>query len=253
MLLAIGAAIYERHVAAIWRMERSNFELERRVTEKVREIDAAHARIEEANRAQTLAQERQRILADMHDGVGASLVGLLRYVQSGKTENRDLERRVKAALQEMRIAVDALEPAEGDLAAVLGKLRYRLEPLVGSTDARFIWEVAELPRVDALEPAAVFSIQRIVLEAIANVLNHASAREIRVSVRDKAARGAEIRIADDGKGFDPNVATAGLGLRNMRARAERLGAELDIRSNPARGTTLSLLVPYSLRRDAAEA
>ena len=252
MLVAIGAAIYERHVAAVWRMERSNFELERRVAEKVGEIEAAHARIEEANRVRTLAEERQRILADMHDGVGASLVGLLRYVQSGKTESRDLERRVEAALQEMRIAVDALEPAEGDLAAVLGKLRYRLEPLIDSTGARFVWEVAELPRVDALEPSAVFSIQRIVLEAIANVLNHASASEIRVSVRDKAAHGVEIRIADDGRGFDTNVATTGLGLRNMRARAERLGAGLEIRSNPGRGMTLSLLVPYSLRRGAAD-
>ena len=252
MLLAIGAAIYERHVAAIWRMERANFELERRVAAKVREIEDAHARIEEANRAHTLAQERQRILADMHDGVGASLVALLRFVESGKADAHDLELRVRAALQELRIAVDALEPAEGDLAAVLGKLRYRLEPLIESAGVRFVWEVAELPRVEALEPTAVFSIQRIVLEAIANVLNHASAREIRVSVGDQAARGVEIRIADDGKGFDPNAAVAGLGLRNMRARAERLGAELEIGSNPAGGTTVSLLVPYSLQRSAVE-
>ncbi len=252
MLLALGIAIFERHVLSVWRIESSNVELERRVVEKAREIEAAHARIEEANLAHSLARERQRILGDMHDGVGASLIGLLRYVQSGKSDAQDLERRVRAALQEMRIAVDALEPAEGDLAAVLGKLRYRLEPLVAAAGVRFVWDVAELPRVEALEPPAVFSIQRIVLEAIANVLNHASAREIRVSVRDKAVVGVEIRLEDDGKGFDTSIAAAGLGLRSMRARAERLGAKLEIRSNPQRGTTVSLVIPYRLQRGAAE-
>jgi signal transduction histidine kinase len=246
MLLAIGAAIYERHVASIWRMERANFDLERRVADKTREIEAAHASVEEANRARALAQERQRILGDMHDGVGASLVGLLRYVQSGNTDPQDLERRVRGALQEMRIAVDALEPADGDLGAVLGKLRYRLEPLVDASGARFVWDVAPLPRVEALEPASVFAIQRIVLEAIANVLNHSGAREIRVSVRDQATRGIEVRIEDDGKGFDASAATSGLGLRNMRSRAERLGAELLVDSSSGKGTCVRLLVPYQL-------
>jgi signal transduction histidine kinase len=246
MLLAIGAAIYERHVASIWRMERANFDLERRVADKTREIEAAHASVEEANRARALAQERQRILGDMHDGVGASLVGLLRYVQSGNTDPQDLERRVRGALQEMRIAVDALEPADGDLGAVLGKLRYRLEPLVDASGARFVWDVAPLPRVEALEPASVFAIQRIVLEAIANVLNHSGAREIRVSVRDQATRGIEVRIEDDGEGFDASAATNGLGLRNMRSRADRLDAELLVESIPGKGTCVRLLVPYQL-------
>jgi hypothetical protein len=167
-------------------------------------------------------------------------------VQSGNTDPQDLERRVRGALQEMRIAVDALEPADGDLGAVLGKLRYRLEPLVDASGARFVWDVAPLPRVEALEPASVFAIQRIVLEAIANVLNHSGAREIRVSVRDQATRGIEVRIEDDGKGFDASAATSGLGLRNMRSRAERLGAELLVESIPGKGTCVRLLVPYQL-------
>jgi len=126
MLLALGAAIFDRHVVAIWRMEQTNAELEQRVAEKAREIEAYHSEREEVLRQKTLARERQRIVADMHDGLGASLVGLLRYVQA-KQADPHIEQRVKEALQEMRIAIDALEPAEGDLASVLGNLRYRQE------------------------------------------------------------------------------------------------------------------------------
>ena len=61
LILAIGAAIYERHVRAIWRMQRSNVELQRRVDEKAREIEAFHAEREERLRQEALVRDRQRI------------------------------------------------------------------------------------------------------------------------------------------------------------------------------------------------
>ena len=64
-----------------------------------------HARI-------SIALERQRTLADLRDGVGASLIGLLRHVQSGQADRDSMERRVREALREMRIAIDAWWPHE---------------------------------------------------------------------------------------------------------------------------------------------
>ena len=186
MLLAIGAAIFERHVLAVWRIEQTNIELERRVREKTSEIEAYHAEREDVLRQKALADERHRIISDMHDGLGASLVGLLRYVQSAPTDPQGIEQRVKEALQEMRIAIDALEPAHGDLAVVLGNLRYRLEPLMKAAGVHLSWEVAAMPRVEALEPSAVFAIQRAVLEAIFNALKHSGAREISLSALAEA-------------------------------------------------------------------
>jgi signal transduction histidine kinase len=245
MLLAIGAAIFERHVLAVWRIEQTNIELERRVGEKTREIEAYHAEREEVLRQQALTAERQRIISDMHDGLGASLVGLLRYVQSSPAELQGVEQRVKEALQEMRIAIDALEPAQGDLAAVLGNLRYRLEPLMKAADVHLVWEVAEMPRVEALEPSAVFAIQRAVLEAIFNALKHSGAREIRLAALPKDD-GIEIRIEDDGRGFDLTRPASGLGLGTMRARAQGLGGRLDIASRHGGGTAVIFNIPYQL-------
>jgi signal transduction histidine kinase len=246
MLLAIGAAIFERHVLAVRAMERSHAELEQRVAEKAREIESYHAEREEVMRQQAQVRERQRILADMHDGVGASLVGLLRYAQAGQVDARTVESRAREAMQELRIAIDALEPAEGDLGAVLGNLRHRMQPLVESTGARLGWEVGELPPVEALEPAAVLSIQRILLEAISNALQHSGARHIRLSAQPGGDRGIEIRLEDDGAGYDPNQVAGGRGLGTMRERAHSLGGTLEIAPRLGGGTAVTLLIPASL-------
>jgi signal transduction histidine kinase len=245
MLIAIGAAIYERHVHAVWRIEQSNVELERRVNEKALEIQAFHAERQEVLRQQALTNERHRIIADMHDGLGASLVELLRYVQSTPADSRGIEQRVKEALQEMRIAIDALEPAQGDLATVLGNLRYRLEPLMLAGGIRLIWNVVELPKVEALDPSAVFAIQRAVLEALFNALKHSGAREIRLAALPKDD-GIEIRIEDDGRGFDTNQPAVGLGLGTMRERTHRLGGSFEISSRPGAGTAVTIRIPYAL-------
>jgi hypothetical protein len=248
LVFAIGAAIFERHVRAIWRMQRSNVELQRRVGEKAREIEAYHAEREDQLRQQALLRDRQRILADMHDGLGASLVGLLRYAQAGALDARGLELRVREALQELRIAIDALEPAEGDLGSVLGKLRYRIEPLVESSGARLGWDAEELPAVEALDTSAVFSIQRILLEAVSNAIQHSGAQHIDIAARARGGDAICITVQDDGAGFDPRQPWAGLGLANMRRRAGTIGADLDIASRPGGGTTLTLSVPRRLAR-----
>jgi signal transduction histidine kinase len=241
-VLAAGAAIIEHYMAATSELQRLNAELEHRLADKSEEIRATYARVEEAKREWTLVSERQRILADMHDGVGASLVGLLQHVQSGCADRASIERRVQEVLQEMRIAIDALQPRDGDLAAVLGALRYRLDDIIRSSGVRLVWEVEELPEVGDLKPSTVFALQRIVLEAITNALKHSGARLLRLSAR--ACNGeVEVCIEDDGRGFDPLRAAAGLGLANMRARARRIGARFDIRAQPGAGTIIRLAMP----------
>ncbi len=241
-ILAAGAAVIEHFMAATSELQRLNSELERRIAEKSEEIKATYARVEEAKREWAQVSERQRILADLHDGVGASLVGLLRHVQSGEADRTSIEKCVQEVLQEMRIAIDALQPRDGDLAAVLGALRYRLDHIIRSSGVRLAWEVEELPDVVELKPSTVFALQRIVLEAITNALKHSGAKVLRLSAR--ACNGeVEVCIQDDGRGFDTSCYAAGLGLASMRARALRIGARLRIQSHPGKGTVIKLYLP----------
>jgi signal transduction histidine kinase len=250
LVFAMGVAIFERHVRAVWQMQWTNAELQRRVTEKAREIETYHAEQGKRMQEEALLTDRQRILADMHDGLGASLVGLLRYAQGGDLDGRSLELRVTEALQELRIAVDALEPAVGDLASVLGKLRYRLEPLLVPAGIELTWDVGDLPQVEGLEPSAVFAIQRILLQAFANSLQHSGARRIRLAAHANGDQGIEIQIEDEGCGFDPAQPKHGFGLGNMRARAAGLGGKLDIEPRPGVGTLVRLSIPRRLSQPA---
>ena len=82
---------------------------------------------------------------------------------------------------------------------------------------------------------------RILQEALANVRRHSAARNVEVGLRtdDQALL---IEVSDDGRGFDPESARAGIGLSAMRERAEGLGGDFEVRSRPGRGTEVMVRI-----------
>jgi signal transduction histidine kinase len=244
VLFAVGATIIDRHFQAVAAVERAKVELEGRVAQKAREIEANYARVQEAEHEKALARERQRIMSDMHDGLGSTLVGLLGAVQSGTTSLPEVEKRLHDALQEMRLAVDALDPTDGDLGVILGNVRHRMRTAIESSGVQFHWQVEELPQLPSLTPAAVMDIQRIVLEAMTNSLRHGRAADLTVSTRLNGSA-LHIGIADNGVGFDPALAGRGRGLESLRRRARALGATVDVQSAPGAGTHVILHLPLA--------
>jgi signal transduction histidine kinase len=245
VLIAIGATIVDRHFRAVAAVEQANAVLEQRVADKTREIEASFERLREAEREKALARERQRIMADMHDGLGSSLVGLLGAVQSRRSSLEDVERRLLDALQELRMSVDALEPVDGDLAAVLGNVRHRMRTAIEDSGVKLHWQVDDLPPMSNLTPQAILAVQRIVSEALANALRHAQARAVTVSARaDEDC--LRVQIVDDGVGFAEPAPPGGRGLDNLRHRAAALGATLEVRSEPGSGTSVALQLPLRL-------
>ena len=74
-------------------------------------------------------------------------------------------------------------------------------------------------------------------------MKHAAARQVRLEI-GRIPQGVRLRIEDDGKGFEPDAVPDGhLGIAGMRARAAKIGAQLDCRSQPGRGTTIEVIVP----------
>jgi len=251
-VLAFCAWGLVRHVAAVREIARLRCELDRQSRPHVPAHAGGPVALDAPGSERARVLERQRIVADIHDGLGAILISLLRQLQTGRADRASIERRVREALQEMRIAIDALQPRGGDLAAVLGSLRYRLDEMIRATGVRFTWQVEPLPQVGGLEPAVVFALQRILLEAIANALTHSGARHLLLSARSRHASAIEIRVEDDGCGFDPERPAAGIGLANMWVRAARIGAELEIRSRAGTGTEVLLVLPTRLAAAAGE-
>lgn len=143
-----------------------------------------------------------------------------------------------------------MQPVDGDLATVLATLRYRLQPRLAASGISVDWQVdEELPTLDSLTPHRVLQIQRILLEAFTNVLRHAQATRVRVSARqqpgpvrqpDDESPCLVLEIADNGIGMPGPAAAGGQGLANMRARAQAIGAHLDVTSVPGQGTCVRI-------------
>jgi signal transduction histidine kinase len=242
----MGWVITLRYADQVQRYRALNTTLEQRVADREAELHLTYEKLQHERQAQAVLNERQRIMRDIHDGVGAHLVGLLNMVSKGATAApQAIEEQVKSALDELRMAVDAMQPVEGDLTTVLATLRYRLQPRLKAGGIEVLWEVASLPALPDLSPQNVLQIQRLLLEGFTNILKHAQATQVRVITQHNVdTHQIELIVHDNGQSFDPLAAEVkGHGLHNMRTRALAIGAQLHLSSHPGQGTRLVLLIP----------
>ncbi|MGV7210778.1 sensor histidine kinase [Oxalobacteraceae bacterium A2-2] len=241
--LTFGALMVRRYLAAIAEVEHVNASLAHRLREREAELEESHRRLRESELRQTISDERQRLMQDMHDGLGSSLISAIRSVEHEGGAGGRVSAILKDCLDDLRLTIDSLEPAEADLLLLLATLRYRLEPRLESAGVALHWEVRPVPPLAWLEPSAALHILRIVQEGIANVLHHSGASEIRVSTAAENG-GVLVEVADNGAGFDMEAAMAagGHGLRNQQRRAAAIDAAVAWRSGPG-GTVFSLWLP----------
>jgi len=202
--------------------------------------------------AETLAEERERISRELHDGTIQSLFALGIELKAAQVQSGD--QRMKAAVDN---AVDELDRVILDLRQYIFGLRsvilsdqhldQALGQLVRELGAkRHLRAEANIDRAvaAALAPQGNDVVQ-ITREALSNVSRHASARSCRVSLR-RAESTAELEVADDGRGFDLTTQDGrGHGLPNIRERAAALGGEAQIESSPGMGTTIRIRIPLS--------
>jgi PAS domain S-box-containing protein len=192
------------------------------------------------------AEERQRLARELHDAVNQTLwtaALTAEAVLSDLPEDSELHQRVdrlrlltRGALAEMRALLLELRPSE--LARVgLGEI---IEQLITGLECRRTLDVTlELDEVE-LDAETHLVFYRIAQEALGNIAQHSQATALRVGLT--AGPPVTLIVSDDGIGFDPEEVPGGhLGLTIMRERAESVGAELDVRTEPSVGTTIELV------------
>lgn len=216
-----------------------NRELDARVAEKRAELERNFERLRAIEREQVVLAERERMLRDMHDGLGGQLVSTLAMVESGRFEPEELAEALRDSLDDLRLMVHSLDPSEADLLSMLAVVRERVEPRLARRGLRFAWHVEDVPDLPALEPAGVLQVLRIVQEVITNIVKHADASTITLRTGTCPASGTRrahvfLSIHDDGVGLPPSP-RRGRGLTNMRERARLVDAEIEIVS-PASGS-----------------
>ena len=201
----------------------------------------------EAQRART--EERERLMRDMHDGIGGQLVQALAMVDR-KVETARMREVIQSCLDDLRLVIDASATGSESLGAVLASLRSRMRRRLEGSGVRLHWPLGESAEDLVLNAHSTLQVLRILQEAISNALRHSGATDLRVECEvECGTRTSQLRLAitDNGGGFDPDSVTRGRGLGNLRKRAEDLGATIDICSGQD-GTQVSLRVPLGTTR-----
>lgn len=213
------------------------------------ELSRLHALERSAREAEAAALERSRIMQDMHDGLGSQLVSSLVMARAGELDSQQTCELLRSCIDDLRLAIDSSHGTQDSLRLALGNLRFRMQPRLKAAGIALHWETQQLEDTLALRAQDQLPVLRIVQESLTNALKHAKAKTITLRV-DHTDAELDVRIEDDGQGFDVDSALAqatGKGLSSLGKRARVLGGQLQISSSD-RGSVVWLRVPLGVQR-----
>jgi two-component system sensor histidine kinase UhpB len=193
-------------------------------------------------------EERRRLARDLHDEVNQALTAILLRLEALAQETPperapeviELKRLVNQAMDELLNLARQLRPSALDDHGLVAALETQMKRFSARTGIEARLDTGGDP--DALADVIQTAIYRVAQEALTNVTRHAGATVVELVVAQTNGE-VELRVSDDGRGFDPAARGRGLGLVGMAERARLVGGELDVRSAPGGGTTITLRVP----------
>lgn len=248
VFLVFGALLLRRYAAALASAETLNRDLEVKVAQKTVDIERSWRQIAEIDRERARFEERDRLMRDMHDGVGGHLVQALALAERAESDSRVRE-AIQTALDDLRLLIDASDVQSERLNDSLARLRERLCRRLKALGIELRWDFTEMPDLPRLTPERTIQVLRVLSELIANVLKHAQASYVALDCKcitdPRSGEPAQILldVSDDGVGFDQQQAEHGRGLSNLRRRATLLGGALNIDSRVGAGTRVRLRLP----------
>ena len=241
VLLALGLLRHRRRLA---RQQQELQQQRIRQLEQEQELRAAQAVL------QGQEEERRRVARDLHDGLGGMLSTVKLYLGTLRSRHPLPE----PATELLGQSVAHLDSSISELRRVARNLMP--EALLTLGLAQAVQDFCDaLRRTDQLQvelhlhgldtrlpPTTETGVYRIVQELLNNVVKHAGASHILVQLMRHDAL-LHVVVEDDGRGFNPALTSTGVGLRSLQARAEQLGGELTVESEPGQGTTATLALP----------
>ena len=231
-LLLVNALLNERTIQN--RLQKANTELQRSATQ-VKQL--------------ATAQERSRIAREIHDSLGHSLTalniqleGAIKLAQRNPQKSHELlgeaKRLGSVALQDVRQSVATLrdKPAQDSLQSRLNSLIDMLKTSTGIIPNINIQLLHPLPEATSM------ALYRLVQEGMTNIVKHADATAVDLSLTVDKQK-TQLLLRDNGRGFDISQTSTGFGLQGMRERAQALGGQLTLNSQPGQGCELRVIIP----------
>lgn len=197
------------------------------------------------------AQENEKfyIGRELHDNIAQILVGSLFSLSTVKGHTDKDSARLKDAIEDVRNSIDEIRNLSHQLAPSKFKsdnfilaVRQLIKSINKANSFKIITHFDKIDDAN-LDSDRQLNLYRILQEQLQNIIKHADASEIEISMRFNDM--LELRIFDNGKGFDPKSKTNGIGLQNIRNRAEIYGGYCEIKSSYAGGCELMVKLPIT--------
>jgi len=217
-------------------------------------IAMENARLHEQLARLAVVDERERISKDLHDGIIQNLyaVGLSLEDVADELEATDAETAARVgraidsihlSIQDIRNFIFGLRPELLEHASLVEGLAVLIDE--HRHNSMIDLELQAQAGMPQPSPTVTSHLLAIASEVLSNVVRHSKATRAVVTTKADAGSGWEIRIEDDGVGFEPSEAArmGHQGLANIRDRAQRIGGDVTITSQPGHGTTLMVRVP----------
>lgn len=223
----------------------SQQKLKNKQLQRESELKEALVKIETQNKLQ---EQRLEISRDLHDNIGAQLTFIISSLDNlkygfqlpEKLSNKldSIGRFTTSTIHELRDTIWAMNKNE----ITIDDLQARISNFIEKADKAsekitFSFHTENVNDTIKFTSVEGMNIYRIIQEAIHNALKYANPTEITVKIQE-VNNAVVIQVIDNGKGFDIETVEFGNGLNNMKKRAHELEAEIEINSNPKRGTSI---------------
>ena len=198
------------------------------------------------NVASAIACERRRIAQDLHDGVCSQLVNILASLDARSPQQHGVALAIEHCLVDLKMTVDVMDDTNESVIDALASLRYRVQRGLDALGIDMLWSVNDCETLQNLQGEKAKQVLRVAQECLSNVIRHSQASEVEVICAHIAADNMLLlEIRDNGSGITrPEVdRPGGKGLANMKHRAQKLDASLEISTKAGGGTRVRLLVP----------
>lgn len=226
--------------------ERYQVELQEKLAEQEQQLAEQHQALETFRLESSLRQQRDAIMQDLHDRVGSSLTTVLYRVRGGGVSADETTLLLQELEDELRnISKPSVSDAQ-TLNEILADIRQRVQRRLDHGAISLIWEVDPYLPETPLSPAAAMHLRALLNEAIANVIKHANASQIRVSA-GASDTSVTIEVQDNGQGFERQYIKSGRGLAGMEYRAKQIGADLVLHSEKNCGSRWTVALPNTAK------
>jgi signal transduction histidine kinase len=201
-----------------------------------------------------MEQTRLRIARDLHDEMGSTLSSISIMAESAKRSLKEdvdptrldfIGEKTREVMESMSDIVWSVNPENDRFEQVVARMEELMTTLMVAQEIPFNFKIADsIEHVDIpMEKRKDFYL--IFKESLNNIVKYAHASKVHVLIETPPGK-VRLTVQDNGAGFDPNDIQAGMGgngLRNMRDRAQLIGADLEITSSKGNGTTIRLEMP----------